>query len=298
MKKSAFVSIINSNKTMKVKEEGSPVPVKSPIEEKKDEVLTDNEGSLKVPSLKDFNLSNKSLQDNQRFFLEDRLSDSSLSNKMAHYGLHANLIDKVTDGVNDEGIQNLEKIYSLRKNTRNENYFKRLSAASLFWHNHMMNKQQNKESSPGDIKFQKELSKNSDEKNSLRMQINNMHPDQIELIKSVSRLSQIANYDYDLNKNLSCTTLNKNEAGEKNENLKNMTTTGLNDLSMELRHDALSLENNEDYINDTERFRGHSILSNNGDFSLINGPRKYSKRNSLISNLSLLLGKPDNRDDQ
>jgi Asp-tRNA(Asn)/Glu-tRNA(Gln) amidotransferase C subunit len=305
MKKSAFVQIINSGtKMQKLDEDNSPSlsPAKLPIEDRKDEVLTDNEcNSLKIPSLKDFNLSKISIEDIPRPIFEDRLSESSLSNKMAHYNIPSNIMDKVSDGLNDEEIQNWEKMYSRRNNSRqDQQYFKRLSAASLFWHNHKMSKQQSKEPNlPADIKFTKELSKNSDDKNSLRKQINNMNPDQLGFIRSISHLSNFANFDLDVNKNNTSSAIKletKQESTLRTDNLRNMATTGLNDLSNDMRHDVLSLENNDDFIHETERLRGLSQLSNNGDFSFNYGNRKYSKRNSLISNLSLQV-KPDAKED-
>lgn len=90
---------------MKINEEGSPVPAPNMlnIEEKKDDILTDNECySLKIPSLKEYNLSNISKQDNSKFNFEDRLSESSLSNKMAQYNFPASLYENLTDQEKDE----------------------------------------------------------------------------------------------------------------------------------------------------------------------------------------------------
>lgn len=228
--------------------------------------------------MKDFNLSNISKQDK---IPEDKLSDSSLSNKMAHYNKQWNKLDKMTDGGNDDDI-NLERILPFFKNQSNQDNLKRLSVTSLWLHNHMMN---SKHKDQLDLKLDKERSNNSNERNSIRM-----HP---SFIRSVSKLSNLANYEPELSKNMSNTAMNSKQMNQDSSGLPN-----LNELSNDLKLEVISLDNNDDPNDDGLLLRAHSQLSNYGDFSFMNDHRRYSKRNSLISNLSLILGKPEYKDDQ
>lgn len=85
-------------------------------EERKDEILTDNECySLKIPSLKDFNLSNTWNECTSKLWIDDRLSDFSGSNKLSNSKFPVQFIENLTDQdkvdaeeINDKTVNSLK----------------------------------------------------------------------------------------------------------------------------------------------------------------------------------------------
>lgn len=85
-------------------------------EERKDEILTDNECySLKIPSLKDFNLSNTWNECTSKLCIDDRLSDFSGSNKLSNSKFPAQFVENLTDQdkidveeINDKTVNSLK----------------------------------------------------------------------------------------------------------------------------------------------------------------------------------------------
>jgi hypothetical protein len=130
---------------------------------KRDDVLTDNEcNSLKIPSLKEFNLSNASYRANSKLGQEEKLSDSSLSNRVSHWRIPMNFWDNLTENEFNEAVENFEKLSNSNKKNSITDFFnlKRLSQASLFLHNHFNMKEMNI-----DTMFNRENSNNSLERN-------------------------------------------------------------------------------------------------------------------------------------
>lgn len=263
-------------KRLRVKETSPVVFPPSLIGEKRnDDVLTDNEcHSLKIPSLIDFNLSNTSNRGNSKFFFEDRLSESSFSNKMSHCKIQTSLHDNLTDNEMNEAFENLEKFNPSRKNSITD-YFnlKRLSAASLFLHNHFHKNKDLQEN----LKASRDVPSNGDRKTSIRMQVSNINnSEQLKLIRSLSQISNKANHDYELPKcNVASNSL---KADTKFESTKHDSTLKVPQIS----------NFNDELVPDFERTRGMGFFSKDNDLSWINGNRNYSKRNSLISNISAI----------
>lgn len=140
----------------------------------------------------------------------------------------------------NEAFENIEKLNSNKKNPIT-GYFnlKRLSAASLFLHNHF--NKQNKEL-PGDPKFNRDGSNSSLGRNSLRMKINNINnSDQMKLIRSLSQISNRANYDYDA----------KGKEGKASSASKRGSRIDFS--RVDLRHRAPSLFNEELQPNDFDK---------------------------------------------
>ena len=128
MKKSAFVQIINSKKQKTTEEHSlSPSPVKhNPLEERKEEIIHDDDAnSLKIPSLKDFNVSNNSIQDISKHIYEEKMSDSSLSKRRAYDNISLNLMEKLSDGINGEEKQIRGHGMYRRSSRKNQDYFRR-----------------------------------------------------------------------------------------------------------------------------------------------------------------------------
>lgn len=92
---------------------------------------------------------------------------------------------------------------------------------------------------------------------------------------------------------------------------------GQNDVYGDMKHDVLSIENNDDLIHDYDRWKNwpHGIprlnynnfniaskwlsnVSRDNDIGYINGRFDHSKRGSLISNLSAFFYRNDPKEDQ
>lgn len=268
-------------------EETSPVILPPSLigEKRNDDVLTDNEClSLKIPSLIDFNLSNTSNKGHSKFFFEDRLSESSFSNKMSHCKIPTSLHDNLTDNEMNEAFENLEKFNPSRKNSITD-YFnlKRLSAASLFLHNHFHKNKDMQEN----LKASRDVLSNGNGKSSIRMQVSNINnSDQLKLIRSLSQISNKANHDYELSKCNVASNLLKTDT--KFESAKHDPTLKVPQIS----------NFNDELVPDFERCRGMGYFSKDNDLSWITGNRNYSKRNSLISNLSAIFCRDENKEEQ
>jgi hypothetical protein len=108
--------------------------------------------------------------------------------------------------------------------------------------------------------------------------------DQYKLFRSLSQISNKANYDLDVSK-----------AGQNSSNPK--TDLKLETLKDQSTKKLPSIWNfNPDMDVDFEKCREISNLSNWGELSFFNGTKNYSKRNSLLSNLSALFHRDDNKD--
>lgn len=182
----------------------------------------------------------------------------------------------------NEAIENYKNSSDQRKKSITD-YFKlkRLSAASLFLHNHFQRNPNNNNNNQQDTKLNRDGSNSSLEKNSLRMNINSMkNTDQLKLIRSLSQISNLANYEYDPVKGGHVTATKTDAKQSKSK-------TKLPSIS------ALEAEPLVDF----EPIRGVSLNSVDRDLSWLNGTRNYSKRNSLISNISLYFRGEDNKED-
>ena len=86
------------------------------IADKNEDVLTDKEWhSLKIPSLKDFNLSNTWNDCTSKLWIDDRLSDFSGSNKLSNSKFPSHFIENLTDQDKVEAEDNNEMTYNSLK---------------------------------------------------------------------------------------------------------------------------------------------------------------------------------------
>jgi hypothetical protein len=184
----------------------------------------------------------------------------------------------------NEAIENYKNSSDKQRKSITD-YFslKRLSAASLFMHNHF-NRNQNSNISINqlDPKLNREGSNSSLDKNSLSMNIMK-NTDQLKLIRTLSQISNLSNYEYDPVKGGYVTATKNDDKLEKAR--VNYKTPSIPPIEGEP-------------LVDFERMRGVSLNSRDRDLSWINGTRNYSKRNSLISNISLLFRREDNKEEQ
>ena len=102
--------------------------------------------------------------------------------------------------------------------------------------------------------------------------------------------------------------MNRNEL-----NTKLFSGLNHNDWFGDMKHDVLSIENNDDLLNDYDRWKNWPIgklliisfiaskwlsnVSRDNDIGYLNGRFDHSKRGSLISNLSAFFYKNDPKED-
>jgi hypothetical protein len=115
-------------------------------------------------------------------------------------------------------------------------------------------------------------------RSSIKMQVNNK--DHYRFIRSLSQISNLANYDFDHNRQTSALNLPKEMKLEMSKDDQIMKVPSFSNFNVEA-----DMEIN--------RLRGISNVSAN-EFSFLQGTRNQSKRNSLISNISALFNKDDN----
>lgn len=248
-------------------------------DEKREDIFTDNEcNSLKIPSLVDFNMSNLS-KDNGKVFGEDRFSNSPLSYKKANLGFGDNL----TDNEMNEALENMKNRRPRRKNSISEYVNLKRFSTNSFIRNHPRTRNQ-AQNEPG---LSRETSNGNRERGSIRMQFGNMkNEDQLKFIRSLN-LPGLANYESDF-KNQGMSTITKTE--DKLDDV--------NDLTNNKAPSVVPLEEANlqqfDKINNLGLIQDCNFSWLNGT---LNGTRNASKRNSVISNLSLYLHRDENKDD-
>lgn len=194
--------------------EETPVPLLAaiPLDEKKEEPLMDDEcNSLKIPSIKDFNISNISNNGHSKMHFEDKLSDSSLSNKLSLSRCPINILDNITDnGIMDFRNDN-EKLASRKQSLTDYFSKKGLSAAHLFLHNHYHRQQHPLERLNNLNPNIKRSSLRRRFPNINHMKNKNMNMDRKSLLKSMSQTNNQANNDLEFNRESPLESPNKNE---------------------------------------------------------------------------------------
>lgn len=159
-----------------------------------------------------------------------------------------NFPDNLTDLDMNEALENIEKLNNSQKKNSITDFFnlKRLSAASLFLHNHFNRHRE----PPGEPKFNREGSNSSLGKNSLRMRVNNMNnSDQLKLIRSLSQISNIANYDYENKRESRPLSATRNEIK-------------IDQPKIDSQPRLPSISNEEFIGNDMDRSKGFGNISN------------------------------------
>lgn len=202
------------------------------------------------------------------------MSNSPLSNKKAVF----NFPDNLTDFDINETLENMRNNNpnpQRHDSIRDFFNFKRLSGTNFFLQN--QGKGQSSE-----VPLHREGSKEANNANSIRMKINQMkNEEQLKFIRSLSNLSNRANYDNEMPKNA---TANPKKEEKLEENVYQNKATSIAPL------DA-------DHLLEFNRLNGMGLPSYDKDFSWINGTRNHSKRNSLLSNISLFLQREENKDE-
>mmetsp|Transcript_8952 Transcript_8952/g.7953 ORF Transcript_8952/g.7953 Transcript_8952/m.7953 type:complete len:207 (-) Transcript_8952:32-652(-) len=202
---------------------------------------------------------------------------SPLSNKKAVFNFNENVqepdINETMENMrsnNQSGIQRHDSIH---------NFFnlKRLSGTSFIFQN-----RPNGKMPVNEIPLVKEISKESNNANSIRMKINQMkNEDQMKLMRSISNLSNRVNYENEIPKNIIENIQKEEKPEEINSQNKAPSIAPL---------DA-------DHLLEFDKLKGPSIPSYERDLSWINGTRNHSKRNSLLSNISLFFHREENKDE-
>lgn len=277
-----FDANINKNTLYNIPKQApveSLVPFRKGVfgEEKKEDILTDNEcNSLKYPPFMDFNMQAFG-QGPRRSFADDRFSNSPHPFKENNFGF----ADNLTDNEINEAIENIRNFNPKKRNSITDSvYLKRLSATSFSKYN-----TRSKDDAQNELVPSRETSNGNKERSSFRMQLNNMNnEDQLKFFKSLSHFSNLAHQE-------------NNQKGLRNSMMTKIDDIG--DLQNSKRGSAIPLEDSN--LQEFEKMREAGFPFNEKDYEWLTtnryNTRNFSKRGSAISNLSLMLHRGDQRED-